>query len=152
MRKAIGYLRVGTTRQGDDETVGLVTQRHLIQKFCAEHGLILIDVVHDIGSGSPTSVRPAFDRMIANGLGERPAFEVIVFADHSRFMRDNCKFAFLESALKANGVELFSVTSETAVANRRSFVETIMRSFDEYSRVHRAAQRGAGKRAKGSRP
>ena len=52
-RRAIGYLRVSTTRQAENG-YGIEAQRHQVEQFCRDHDLDLVGLHIDVASGRKT--------------------------------------------------------------------------------------------------
>lgn len=83
--RAVGYFRVSTPGQAEDDRWSLPKQRADFARHCAEHGYEPAGEYQDVMSGG-RSDRPGYQQMIADAKAGR--FEHVVVADTSRFGRD----------------------------------------------------------------
>src|SRR6266516_3032388 len=110
--RAIGYLRVSTGRQAD-KGMGLEAQRAAVERYAAEQGLALVDVVREAASGGVASgeVFSWEHRPVLLDLLERArarAFDVLLVARFDRLSRDSATLTVLERMLRQHGVEVMS--------------------------------------------
>jgi site-specific DNA recombinase len=69
-RNAIGYARVSTGEQAQ-EGVSLAEQRRCIERYCAERGLTLLDVIEDAGESGASWDRAGLRQVFARlGVGD----------------------------------------------------------------------------------
>lgn len=102
-KRALGYLRVSTSRQAD-RGMGLDVQRDRIEEFAAEQGLELVDVVEETASGAVKNGgelswehRPALINVMERA--RRRDFDVLLVARLDRLSRDYASLQVLERRL-----------------------------------------------------
>ena len=62
---AFAYLRLSDDeKEGKSESASISNQRMMIQKYCEQHGIILVDEFVDDGWSGGNFDRPAFQRML----------------------------------------------------------------------------------------
>ena len=74
---AFGYIRVSTEAQADEEKVSLETQADDIKEYSDAHGIKLVEIFRDVGSGEDPN-RPNFQRMLAR-LKEGRVRKVVIW-------------------------------------------------------------------------
>ncbi len=105
---AVVYLR----RSTDKQDRSIVDQREVILRHAREHGFEIVDeFVDNAVSGTSTTGRREFRRMMQEALSPSPRFQYILVYDFSRFSRDDPFEAISQfQSLRKNGVQLVSVT------------------------------------------
>lgn len=101
---AVGYLRRSTDRQEQS----IDDQRRAVEEYAVEHGLRLVDCyVDDAISGTSTTGRRAFNRMIADAQRPDRPFDIVVVYDVKRFGRvDNDEAGYFRHLLRLHGVSV----------------------------------------------
>lgn len=102
-RKAIGYVRVSTGRQGESG-LGLDAQRHVIELACEQRGWELVRVVEEVRSGGTGKRRPGLAQAI--DAVEQGEAAVLVAAKLDRLARGAVDFATLLDRSEKHGWEL----------------------------------------------
>lgn len=106
--RAVGYLRRSTDRQ--EQSIG--DQRRAVAEYVHDNGMDLTDwYVDDAISGTSTTGRKAFRRMIDDAQDRHRRFDVIVVYDVKRFGRlDNDEAGYYRYLLRRCGVSVHYVT------------------------------------------
>lgn len=102
-RRAIGYVRVSTGRQGESG-LGLDAQRRVIEQACEQRGWVLVRVVEEVRSGGAGKRRPGIAQAI--DAVEQGEAAVLVAAKLDRLARGALDFATLLDRSERNGWEL----------------------------------------------
>jgi site-specific DNA recombinase len=96
---------------GEDQTI--TSQRSIVQRWCAEHDLSIVEeFVDEAKSGASTSGREDFTRMIEwlqYSERDHPVSSVVVWS-FSRFGRNYNDVPYYKSLLRRIGIEVFSMT------------------------------------------
>lgn len=95
-RTAVGYVRVSTDMQATDG-LSLEAQRHALQAYCSSHGLRLLRIYQDVGSGGKAD-RPG----LAEALATKS--DVVVVLKFDRLSRSIKHFCELYERHFADGV------------------------------------------------
>lgn len=107
-QRAAGYCRRSTDRQEQS----IPDQKHAIDNYCKEEGLVLKQFfIDDAISGTKATNRPAFQEMIAASQQPNCDFGLVVVYDVKRFGRlDNDEAGYYRHVLRQNGVEVLYVS------------------------------------------
>jgi len=107
-RQAVGYVRRSTDRQEQS----IPDQKKAIEVYCREQGLDLVDwYVDDAISGTSTTTRKAFLKMMEDAQSPDCAFSYVVVYDVKRFGRvDNDEAGYYRHLLRQSGVEVLYVS------------------------------------------
>jgi site-specific DNA recombinase len=105
--KAVGYVRVSTIAQTEDDKVSLDQQEADIRAYCEQKGYDLIQVYRDAGYSGASKNRPAFQQMLADIPNQ--AFNVLVCWKSDRLSRGLYPADALSEAIEGSGVTLESV-------------------------------------------
>lgn len=98
--KAIGYIRVSTSRQADSG-YGLEAQREQITRYCADNGLELVALIPDVMSGKKTD--KLYGRIAAVNAIQSGIANVLVVNTLDRSSRSMADGAKLVADAKAEG-------------------------------------------------
>lgn len=112
MKNAIGYIRVSTTEQGEEDKYGIPAQKASILEYADREGYIIRDWKIDMASGV-TEERPELDEILYGDIGNPPVEAVIVFKN-DRLARDTQLYFFYTYTLKKKNIKLISVKEEFA--------------------------------------
>lgn len=141
------YYRVSTKGQGEDDRLGLPTQRHAVQRFCSTHEIMR--VYEDNGYSGATADRPALAQLLedaSSGL-----FEAVVVYAWDRIARDTMLDGYIRYRLKALGVTVLSATQTNGIDPTSELTQNILAAVAQFER-HLIAQRlSAARRLKKSR-
>lgn len=107
LRKAIGYIRVSTEAQDNDDRFGVDAQRHEIEKYAKNNGYTIVHWEIDKMSGASDN-RPALDRILYGSDVMNPPFEAVIGYKSDRFARDTKLYFYYLYTLEKKNVKLIS--------------------------------------------
>lgn len=145
--KVAAYYRVSTKGQGEDDRLGLPTQRHAVEKFCRDHEIV--KVYEDNGFSGATADRPGLAQMLEDAASGM--FSAVVVYAWDRMARDTMLDGYLRYRLKALGVSVLSATQHNGIDPTSELTQNILAAVAQFER-HLIAQRlSAARRLKKSR-
>ena len=104
---AVGYTRVSTDEQADDDKTSLTTQREDIRAYCVKRGYEYVHTYEDKGISGTKRDRPEFQQMLQDG--EAGKYQVIVCWKQDRLSRDSRPTADLLDVVESTGIQLEGV-------------------------------------------
>ena len=105
---AVGYIRVSTEMQAEEDRMSLPQQAIEIESYCEKQGYQLAKIYRDAGYSGTTFHRPAFKEMLSEV--ETLGVNVIVCWRADRLYRASRVVQHLKDALEGTGVRLESIT------------------------------------------
>jgi len=114
-RRAIGIVRVSTSKQGDGNSPGI--QRDGIGRYAREHGLSLVAVEEIHESGKDADDRPEFNRALERVRTEKVRH--IIFWVTDRIGRNMTDYERLEKAVRS-GLVVLHIAADGRVLHRGS--------------------------------
>lgn len=121
---AFAYLRLSDDeKEGKSESASISNQRMMIQKYCEQHGIILVDEFVDDGWSGGNFDRPAFQRMLQQlKLGKA---NMVITKDLSRLGRDMRESSYYaEQYFPEHGIRYLTISDNFDTEN-----ENIMAPF-----------------------
>ena len=109
-KKAIGYIRVSTEAQANDDKYGVDVQKHEIETYANEHGYEIVEWKQDEMSGAKDD-RPVWSEILYGDCYNPPVQAVIVFKN-DRVARDTKLYFYYLYTLEKKNIKLLS-TQET---------------------------------------
>ena len=122
---AVGYCRCANN--GNETESSIDTQKQVIQEYADKRGLTIKCWYLDYGSGTSTTKRNDFQKMIADS--KKQDFEQILVAKTSAFSRSMFDYFNYKKQLKESGVSLVSVTEQINSSPECVLTETIMETL-----------------------
>lgn len=113
--RVIGYVRVSTDGQFGEDKFGVEAQRDMIETYCKEHDMEIVDWKEDLGISGASEYdeeREGF-YSIVNEV-HNPPIEGVVVAKSDRIARDMNLYFYYKMLLQKKEIELYSVTDETS--------------------------------------
>lgn len=109
---AVGYIRVSTKQQAQDDRCGLEVQREAIEQYAADHGYIIVKWYEDQMSGAKDH-RPAFDQILYGSFDSGddvkfPPISAVISFKADRISRDTKMYFYYMYILERKGVKLIS--------------------------------------------
>ena len=150
-KKAVGYLRVST----EEQALGPEAQREALKRWCASHGVELVDVHVDQGvsGGTPLDKRPAL--LAAVEVLETHGAGVLLVAKRDRLARDIIVAAMVERLAERVGARIVSAAGEgNGEGPEAMLMRGVVDLFAQYERAiikHRTRAALSVKRARGER-
>lgn len=125
MKKAVGYCRVSTDKQGD-RGYGLDAQRAIIEAEAGQRGWELVHVYVDVASGKSTRNRPEFGAMLA-ALAAHEA-DVLIVGKLDRLSRSLIDFAQIMALAQEQGwgIDALDIGVDTSTINGELIANIIM--------------------------
>jgi DNA invertase Pin-like site-specific DNA recombinase len=159
MKKALGYIRVGSEEQAD-HGLGLESQRQRIKAYCELKGLDLVTIYEDpaVSGGKPLGTRPSGARLLAEARRSKP---VVVVAKLDRLFRSVADAAQTITSFDRYGIELVAISEGfdmtnpygRAMAQMASvFAELERAMIRERTRAAMRVKRGRKERISGHAP
>ena len=116
------YCRVSTDKA--EQKLSLCNQQSFYREYAKENGRELVRIYSDEGlSGKQMKNRESFLRMIEDG--EKGEFDLLAVKDVSRFARNTCDFLNGVRRLKARGIDVRFLSSNSSVFTDSEFILTI---------------------------
>ena len=151
MKLAAAYIRVSTE---DQIEYSPEAQLNEIRKYAASHGYILNDehIYVDAGiSGTQTSKRGEFNRMIGMAKLNPKPFDSILLWKYSRFARNREDSVVYKSMLRKQlGIDVISITEPMGDDKMAVIMEAMIEAMDEYYSINLAEEvkRGMSEKAR----
>ena len=108
--KVVGYLRVSTKGQTEDDKFGLVSQREQIEDYCGKNGHEVIAWYEDAGVSGAKEDRPAFNEILMGNYPE--GTEAVIVAKSDRIARDVYIYFAYKNELRKKGIQVISVAED----------------------------------------
>lgn len=108
--KAIGYIRVSTEAQAEDDKFGIDVQRSAIIEWAKENGYEIVRWEIDEMSGAKDN-RPALDRILYGDV-YNPPIEAVISFKSDRIARDTKLYFYYLYILEKKGVKLISTQEQ----------------------------------------
>ena len=108
-KKAIGYLRVSTDGQAQEDKYGLDEQKNLILEYARRNNIYILDWFVDKGISGTTEQRPAMDQILFSDI-RNPPIEYVLVAKSDRVARDIKLYYYYLMLMEKKGMKLVSVT------------------------------------------
>ena len=143
MKRAAIYVRVSTSRQAERD-LSLPDQIAQCRAFCDRKDWSVAEVFQEPGASALDDDRPIFQEMIYKAKRSDKPFDFVVVHSLSRFSRDALHSEMYVRQLRKAGVQLVSITQETADDRDGEFYRKLLNIFDEQQsrenakHVHRA--------------
>ncbi len=145
LKTAFGYIRVSTHMQ---EELSPEAQKHEIQKWAADHNIIITSWFQDSGiSGKSANKRSDFLKMISLAK-EKEHPDYILTWKFSRFARNQEESIVYKSLLRKNNVQVVSISEPLPDGPFAGLVERIIEWMDEYYSIRLAGEVRRGMTAK----
>lgn len=138
--KVAAYYRVSTKCQGEDEKLGLPTQRASVEAFCAKEQHEIVATFEDVGYSGATANRPGLAELLSSG-----GFDAVVVHRWDRLARDTKLDGYLRYVLEQRKVRMLSATETNGIDPMSVLIQGVLASVAGYER-HLISQRLAGAR------
>ena len=130
--RAVGYLRVSTSRQAAHET-SLEEQKRQIQAAGDTKNREVVRLFVDAGLTGRTDKRPQFRAMIKFACAPENRIKSVIVYNFSRYFRNVEEYLKYKRMLKESGVRLVSATQDIPEGHAGELLETILAAFDAHS-------------------
>lgn len=152
MRNVVAYCRVSTDGQAGEDKFGIDSQKNIIMKYCAEHGMQISDWYIDEGESGVKESRPALDELLF-GEVKNPPVEAVIVAKSDRVAREIKLYFYYMMLLEKRKIELISATEEvvnddTGLGN---VYKSLMLFVAEQERMNIMKRTSGGRKIKAAR-
>lgn len=113
LKNAIGYIRVSTVEQANDEKYGIDVQRREILDYADRNGYSIVDWVIDKVSGAKDN-REGLDSILYGDKITNPPYEAIIVFKNDRLARDTKLYFYYLYTLEKRNIKLLSTKEEFA--------------------------------------
>lgn len=108
--RVVGYLRVSTKGQTEEDRFGLASQREQIEEYCEKNGHEVIGWYEDAGVSGAKEDRPAFNEILCGNYPE--GTEAVIVAKSDRVARDVYIYFAYKNELRKKGLQIISVAED----------------------------------------
>lgn len=115
LKNAIGYVRVSTKGQAEDDKYGVDVQKREILEYADRHGYVIVDWKVDEVSGAKDD-RPGLNDILYGGVSN-PPFEAVIVFKNDRLARDTKLYFYYLYTLEKKNIKLLSTKEEFAEGN-----------------------------------
>jgi DNA invertase Pin-like site-specific DNA recombinase len=105
--ETIAYTRISCKKLSIYNGASLEVQKHKCQEYCDNNGLVLKEVIQDIGTGTNINALPGMKKLI--NLAKRRKFKRLIFYDASRFARNISQAISVLDKLQSYGITIHSI-------------------------------------------
>lgn len=109
-KNAVGYIRVSTKQQADEEKYGIDVQKQAILLYANDNGYNIVDWKIDEISGAKDD-RPALNDILYGDV-TNPPFEAVIIFKNDRLARDTKLYFYYLYTLEKKNIKLMSVKEE----------------------------------------
>lgn len=152
MKRAVAYCRVSTLGQTGEDRFGIESQRDMINEYCADHDIEIVNWYIDEGVSGAERSRPAMDKLLS-GEVTNPPVQYVIVAKADRLARDiNLYYAF-KSNLKQMNLELISVKEDWSAQDKLTamILENFMAVVAEIEKENIRIRMSGGRKQKAKR-
>lgn len=147
LKKAIGYIRVSTVQQANDDRYGIDVQRKEILSYADQHDYSIVDWKIDKVSGTSDN-RPAFDEILYGDI-TNPPFEAVIAFKTDRVARDTALYFYYLYILEKKNIKLISTKEDFVEGSEfASIYRSLMLFVAEQERKNIALRTGKGRSMK----
>jgi len=111
MKRAVGYIRVSTDAQANEDRFGMDAQKEQILDYANRNDFEIIEWFIDEGVSGVKENRPAFDRILYGDV-VNPPVEYVVVAKSDRIARDIKLYFYYKQLLYQKDIKLMSVSED----------------------------------------
>lgn len=149
MKNAIGYIRVSTKAQAEDDKFGIDTQKQEILLYANENGYQIVEWYIEQISGNDDE-RPVFDGQIINGrMVSNPPIEAVITFKTDRVARNMKLYFYYLYMLEKRNIKLLSVKEDFGGnEDLANLYRAILQFVAEQERKNIALRTGRGRSLK----
>lgn len=115
-KNAVGYIRVSTEQQAQDDKFGIDVQKQTILLYANDNGYNIVDWKIDEISGTKDD-RPALNQILYGDIMTNPPFEAVIVFKNDRLARDTKLYFYYLYTLEKKNIKLLSTKEEFAEGN-----------------------------------
>ena len=110
-KNAIGYIRVSTEQQADDDKYGIESQKQAILLYANNNGYHIVDWKIDDVSGASDN-RPALNEILNGDVVCNPPIEAVIVFKNDRVARDTKLYFYYLYVLEKKNIKLLSTVEK----------------------------------------
>lgn len=149
LKNAIGYIRVSTKEQANDDKYGIEVQRKEILSYADQNDYSIVDWKIDEVSGASDN-RPAFDQILYGDI-TNPPFEAVIVFKNDRVARDTKLYFYYLYTLEKKNIKLLSTKEEFSEGNDfANIYRALLQFVAEQERKNIALRTSKGRSMKAS--
>ena len=150
LKKAIGYIRVSTKQQADDEKYGIEIQRQAILSYADANGYGIVDWKIDQFSGAKDD-RPALNEILFADNVSNPPIEAVIVFKNDRIARDTKLYFYYLYTLEKRNIKLLATKEEFDEGSEfANIYRALLQFVAEQERKNIALRTGKGRSIKAS--
>ncbi len=147
-KNAVGYVRVSTEGQAEDDKYGVEAQRDRIREYAEVHGYVIVKWYQDEISGVKDD-RPEWDKILYGESVTNPPFEAVIAFKSDRIARDTKLYFYYLYTLEKKNIKLISTQEDFQEGSEfANIYRALMLFVAEQERKNIALRTGNGKRVK----
>lgn len=149
-KNAIGYVRVSTGQQAEDDRYGIDVQKQAILLYANKNGYNIVDWKIDEISGAKDD-RPALNEILYGDNVSNPPYEAVIIFKNDRLARDTKLYFYYLYVLEKKNIKLLSTREEFAEGNEfTNIYRALLQFVAEQERKNIALRTGKGRSMKAS--
>lgn len=149
-KNAIGYIRVSTERQADDDKYGIEVQKQAILLYANDNGYNIVDWKVDEISGAKDD-RPGLNEILYGDDVSNPPYEAVIVFKNDRVARDTKLYFYYLYVLEKKNIKLLSTQeSFTEGSEFANIYRALLQFVAEQERKNIALRTGKGRSIKAS--
>ena len=114
MKTVVGYVRVSTNGQAQEDKYGIEAQKRDILDYCAKHNLALTKWYVDGGVSGVEEERPELDKILySDDEVANPPIRAVVVAKSDRLARAMNLYYYYKFVLKKKNTELINMSADS---------------------------------------
>lgn len=147
-KNAVGYIRVSTLEQAEDDRFGIDVQKQEILLYANNNGFNVVDWKIDKMSGAKDD-RPALNEILYGEEVSNPPFEAVIVFKNDRLARDTKLYFYYLYTLEKKGIKLLSTKEEFAEGSEfANIYRALLQFVAEQERKNIAIRTGKGRSMK----
>lgn len=149
-KNAIGYIRVSTERQADDDKYGIEVQKQAILLYANDNGYNIVDWKIDEISGVKDD-RPGLNAILYGEDVTNPPYEAVIVFKNDRVARDTKLYFYYLYVLERRNIKLLSTQESFTEGNEfANIYRTLLQFVAEQERKNIALRTSKGRSIKAS--
>ena len=149
-KNAIGYIRVSTERQADDDKYGIEVQKQAILLYANDNGYNIVDWKIDEISGTKDD-RPGLNSILYGDDVTNPPYEAVIVFKNDRVARDTKLYFYYLYVLEKKNIKLLSTQeSFTEGSEFANIYRALLQFVAEQERKNIALRTSKGRSIKAS--
>lgn len=147
-KNAIGYIRVSTEQQANDDKYGIDVQKQAILLYANDNGYNIVDWKIDEISGAKDN-RPALDDILYGENVSNPPYEAVIVFKNDRLARDTKLYFYYLYTLEKKNIKLLSTKEEFQEGSDfANIYRALLQFVAEQERKNIAVRTGQGRKLK----